>query len=105
MKHLKEKIKERKQFLEGIIREKKISIENAPEGIINIAHTSKRTQYYYKQNSEDKKRRYIRKEEMPYIKALCQKDYDLQVIEIAEQEIARINNLIKLYEKDTCENI
>ena len=105
MNDLKELILERSCFLEALICEKRKMIEKAPKGIINVAHSGKREQYYYKHNSKDKKRKYLRKSEAPVIEAICQREYDEQVVERAEKERARLRQLLALYEKGTCEEL
>ena len=105
MNDLKELILERSYFLETLICEKRKMIEKAPKGIINVAHSGKREQYYYKHNSKDKKRKYLRKSEAPVIEAICQREYDEQVVERAEKERARLRQLLALYEKGTCEEL
>ena len=105
MNQLKELVNERMLLLESIIREKQQEIENAPKGIVNVAHSGRRVQYYYKNNSKDKKRKYLRKAEEPLIKALCQREYDEKVLEIAEKEHVRLKMLLALYEAGICEDV
>ncbi len=105
MDNLRELILERKNFLETLICEKRKVIEKAPKGIINVARSGNRVQYYYKHDSKDKKRRYLRKKEMPLIEAICQREYDEQVVEWAEKERTRLQQVLALYEKGTCEDL
>ena len=46
------------------VEEKRKDLDKAPEGIINFAHSGNRVQYYYKNNSKDNKRRYIKKKDV-----------------------------------------
>ena len=105
MNQLKQLLNERKQFLEMVIREKQKEIEKAPKGIINVAHSGRRVQYYYKNDSQDKKRKYLRKAEMQLIKDICQREYDEKVLGCAEKEIVRLQQLLVLYEKECCEDV
>ncbi len=98
-------IKDRITKLNKIIEEKENAFENAPEGIVNIAKTANRTQFYYKRNPSDKKRRYLRNDEMELVWKLCQKDYDKQVLETAKKELKCLEYLAKKYPFQTCEEI
>lgn len=105
MNHLQEEIRKRLNKLETIISNKRKEIEKAPKGIVNIARSGERLQYYFKNSTSDKKRRYIKQEELPLVKALCQKDYDERVVELAEKEYSRLKMLQSLYQKGDCEKI
>lgn len=105
MNNLSKLVFERSNYLETLICEKREMIEKAPKGIINVAHSGKRLQYYYKRDSKDKKRKYLRKNEMPVVEAICQREYDEQVVERAEKERARLQQILALYEKGTCEEV
>ena len=105
MNNLSREIRERMHALEQIIQEKRKTVEVAPKGIINIAHSDKRVQYYYKDDSKDVKRKYLKKTEESLIRELCQKDYDERVLVSAEKEYTRLKMLQKIYQKGTCEDI
>lgn len=105
MNCLKEKIDERIVVLERILKEKSKDLDKAPEGIVNFAHSGNRVQYYYKNNSKDNKRRYIKKKDVSLVSKLCQKDYDEKVIEIAEKEYMRLKSIQNLYQNGICEDI
>jgi len=105
MSDLSNEINERMRTLEQIIREKRKTVAMAPKGIVNIAHTDKRVQYYYKDDSKDSKRKYLKKSDVALIRELCQKDYDERVLESAEKEYARLKTLQNIYQKGACEDI
>ncbi len=98
-------IKERISQLENIIKEKEKSLKGAPKGILNIARAGTRVQYYYKSDSKDKKRKYIKKTDETLIKNLCQKDYDERVLELARKELFHLRNLYALSENGLCDDI
>lgn len=100
----KNQIKERINRLKSIIKEKDTALKGAPEGIINIARAGNRIQYYYKADSKDAKRKYIRKMDETLIKNLCQKDYDEKVLELAKKELFHLENVASLSEKGLCED-
>lgn len=91
--------------LSRIISEKENALKKAPEGIVNIAKTTKRTQFYYKKNPSDKERKYLRNDEKELVAKLCQKDYDEKVLEAAQKEWKCLDNLKKRYPFITCEEI
>ena len=105
MNQLKELLEERKLFLENIISNKKEEISKAPKGIVNVARAGQRVQFYYKNDSKDKKRKYLRKSEISFVKAICQREYDEKVLELAEKEAARLRQLLALHEAGICEDI
>ena len=105
MKELLDLTEQRIVNLKQIIEEKKNALVNAPEGIINIAKSGSRTQYYMKKNSKDTKRKYMKKSEMPIVEKICQKEYDQQVLAVAEKELSQLERLARNYPKQTYENI
>lgn len=100
-----EKIKDRINELNKAIAEKEVALSKAPEGIVNIAKTATRTQFYYKKNPADKKRRYIRNDEMELVAKLCQKDYDEKVLEAAKSELQCWEYWKKKYPSITYEEV
>lgn len=104
MNHLIKLINERIIILESIIQEKKKQIERAPQGIINVAKTNNRVQYYYKKHTKDKKK-YLKKSEHSLVQAVYQKEYNEKVLDKARKEHYHLNQLINLYQKGTCEQI
>lgn len=105
MNSLRELILERNDFLENLIGEKRKEIEKAPKGHINVARSGRRVQYYYKKDSKDKKRKYLKKIETPFTAAICQREYDEEVVKMAEIEKKRLEQLLDVYEKGTCEEL
>ena len=100
-----ENVKDRINKLNRIIKEKESALENVPEGIVNVAKTANRTQFYYKKNPSDKKRRYLRNDEKGLVVKLCQKDYDEQVLESAKKELKCLEHFAKRYPLQTCEEV
>lgn len=91
--------------LNRIISEKENALKNAPEGIVNIAKTTKRTQFYYKRNPADRERKYLRNGEKELVAKLCQKDYDEKVLEAAQKEWKCLDDLKKRYPSVICEKV
>lgn len=106
MKYLKtSEIEERIAFLQGVLQKKRKEVQKAPKGILNVARKGNRIQYYFKNSSKDKKRKYLKKSQSSLIKALCQKDYDEKVLDAAEKELKHLSKIQKDYEKGICEDV
>lgn len=100
-----ENVDERMSKLSRIIAEKESALKGAPEGIVNVAKTANRTQFYYKNNSSDKKRKYLHNDEKELVAKLCQKDYDEKVLKAAKRELNCLNYVRKRYPAHTCEEV
>ncbi len=98
-------IDERIIFLQNLVQAKHKEVKKAPKGILNIARAGNRVQYYFKNSSKDKVRKYLKKSQSTLIKALCQKDYDERVIEAAKKELTHLKRLQNHYKKGDCEAI
>lgn len=106
MNNLKlDEIDERILFLQNLVEKKKVEVVRAPRGLINIAHSGNRVQYYFKQSSKDRVRKYLNKNQAALIKSLCQKDYDERVLDTAERELNHLKRLQNLYKKGICEDV
>ena len=105
MNHLYENLEERMMELKKIIKEKEKSLKKAPKGILNVHSSKGRVQYYYKENSADKTRRYMRENEKMLVKELCQKDYDERVLDTAQKELKVLDKLCKIYRNKVCEEV
>ena len=105
MYYLTEEIKKRMLELKQIIQKKENVLLHAPEGIINIAAMGDKAQYYFKKDSSDKCRRYMRKSERPLIAAICQKEYDQKVLAAAQKELEQWERLTKNFPKQIYEEI
>lgn len=103
-------LKDRRAYLQYLIRKKEKSIAKAPEGylIVQKAGRGESMQYYRVTYDERNRRRrtYISKrKDLPLIQALAQKDYDRKVLEAANLELAAIDGLLTHIPKNSAENI
>ena len=105
MNHLYENLEVRMNKLKKIIKEKEKSLRKAPQGIVNVHSSKGRVQYYYKENSADKARRYMKENEKVLVKELCQKDYDERVLDLAKSELKILEKLHKIYQSKVCEEV
>lgn len=106
MKTIESLLHEEKQMLERIIKEAKTRLDTAPKGHIRVRKWNGVIEYYYSESDidKDKSRRgningkYLRKSELSLAKGIIQRDYDLRVIENAEERIKVINRFLDKYE-------
>lgn len=63
MSKLPELVEERLKKLRKIVRSKEKALKKAQKGVLNIHSANGRTQYYYKETSNDKIRKYIKENE------------------------------------------
>jgi len=105
MNQILEETSERIGVLQQLIENKRNVLKNAPEGLINVAHTKDRKRYYVKMNPKDKKRKYIKKNDQQLVQALIQKDYDEKVLHAAQQELNVLEQLQESYPQHTYEAI
>lgn len=61
------------------------SLINKPDGYLQILGNKNTDQYYYHTSAENKKRIYISKKEMDFIRALAQKNYDQKFLAAAAE--------------------
>ena len=92
--------------LRKVIEAAKQRLNKAPKGYLRISKKRGGVEYYYKSEGESNNKgknsnngRYIRKEEINIVKAIAQRDYDLQVVKRAEERIKAISNFMEKYKK------
>ena len=91
--------------LQEIIKKEEAALSNVPEGIVNVAKTGNRTQFYYKRTSSDRQRKYLKNSEKQLITKLCQKEYDQKVLTAAREELTQLQRMKRNYPKYTYEEI
>lgn len=95
----------RAEYLNDMIAQKKLCLESAPAGSLRAANNNGRPRYYHKMTSEEKCGRYLKSTERELAIALAQKDYDQRIIRAALEELSTLNKLISRYELGTAEDI
>lgn len=110
-KMLQEEIVELKKMMESI----KKRLETAPKGSLRIARKKNQVEYYYigdekaddaekerdKRAWENRNGRYMRKNEMMFVRKLAQRDYDVCVLNRAEERVNAIERFLAVYDR-TC---
>lgn len=100
-----EKMRDRKLFLKKLIAAKQKALKYAPEGILNVVSSGTRAQYYFKNTTAEKSKKYMNKSQMPLVRKLCQKEYDQKVLSLAEKELKQIEKLLNTYDSRICEDV
>lgn len=98
MKTIEEILQEEIIKLEKIVGQARKRIHVAPKGFLRIAKKGKWTEYYYKEaGSGGGNGKYIRKEDIAVAKNIAQRDYDYQLVKLAEKRVCIINEFIDKY--------
>lgn len=97
----------RKQKLEELIALKKKELQHAPEGRLRLSRKKCSIQYYL--ISEKQKERvngkYIAKSKMDYIKALAQKEYNLKILPLLQEQLNAVNQALKKIDENNLSKI
>lgn len=92
--NLYEEVKRRHNELSKIKNELEQDLKRAPKGLIHVVKTSKRTQFYLRNDKTDRKGKYIPKAEKDTIGKYVQKAYDEKAIKLISKEIKNLENLL-----------
>lgn len=98
---LYEETRRRLKELKEIRAVTELKLKNAPEGIIHVISSSRKNQYYVRQNAKDKSGTYISRKQTTKIKKLLQKQYDEQILKALNNEITILERLINSRYADT----
>ena len=105
MRLLLSNMKNRAEYLRGIIEDKQRALEAAPPGSMKIGYSRGKPRYYwYYFENGNKTGRYLKEKETELAAALAQKAYDKKALAKARKELAPLEKLIKQYEQGTFEN-
>ena len=96
---------DREKTLKLIIRDKKRSIRDMPEGVLRINKSRGKYNYYCIKDSSKRNGEYLSKENMKLITQLAQKSYDKKVLQAAERELEAIEKYKKLMPMHKAEEI
>lgn len=96
---------QRRPFLLKLIKEKRKSLEKAPEGSLIVTEARGKARYYCIMPGERGIGTYLGKKDLAKAKALAQKAYDQKVLLAAEQELKAWNMLARFFPKMTVEEV
>ena len=89
--------------LNSFIAKLRSKSKNIPEGYLRIDSKKTKCQYYYVESNKgivrNRNGRYMRKEEMPLVKAIAQRDYDNVVLKRANERLKVIDTFVNKYSK------
>lgn len=100
-----ELVKIRKNSLEKLIAKIEKSLAKAPEGNLLISKCRDNSQFYLREDSKQKKGKYIKKGERDLIKKLAQKKYDQKLLFIAKKEMESLNRIDTSHESNPYERL
>ena len=103
MQHLIVEMESKISALEKFQIRLRTELQKAPEGMLRVI--SKRNSFYYyrRQNMKDKVGKYISKKDLPLIKALAQKEYDIKALRQTSRNIHHLNSILSdLRNYDPC---
>ena len=105
MKNLREMLLNEQNRLEIILQQARSRLQNVPPGKLSLSESRKKVQYYHCMPGARKKRTYISKTRLDFIRRLAQKSYDEKVEKLASKRLMQIRRLTKDYEDDEIEKI
>lgn len=88
-------LRKRLSELNIVLNQKRKELKDLPEGHLRIAQTSHKPQYYHYIEPKDFKGVFIPRTNDDFAKKLAQKDYDLKVIKMLENEIHAITRCLR----------
>ena len=94
MQKFKDALREEQKRLEEIIAKAKKENEHMPEGNLRISKHKNRCRYYH--CVHDRNGIYIPKRNMMLREQLAQKAYNSSIINIAEEQLAKINKMLEI---------
>lgn len=105
-------MKNRKEYLLRIIKEKEKALKKAPEGSLRIStdryekdHEKTRVQFYHYKGDGKHNGTYIPLEHRIIAERLAQKDYDSKILRAAKQELNAIEGYFGCFPKNAVENV
>ena len=105
MEESRKTLKERKEYLQQLVKEKNQALQRAPEGWLRMCKHRDGWQYYYRNDPKDSNGCYIKEQDMKLAKCLAQRDYDKKLVNTAEEEIKAIDKYLKYLPQTTVEDI
>lgn len=106
MKTIEKRLHDEVGKLEKMMEQARKRIQVAPKGFLRIAKKRRGTEYYYKEGGTGGGNgKYIKKEDFAIVKKIVQRDYDIQLLKIAEERIHAITEFCDKYRKTNIGNL
>lgn len=103
--NLKETIRQRKQFLSRLLKEKTIEVNSLPSGNVRANKHKKAFQYYLVDKVTSKNGIYIPAKEISKVQKMVLHEYDTKVIKSIHKELNAIKPLENTFASGTAEDI
>lgn len=98
-------IENRISELEQALKTKKLSVKNAPTGLIRIVQKNGKLQFYKRESETDKQGKYLPRAEDKLAKAIIQKEYNQKTLPALEAEISCLKNFLTEYKSKTSNSV
>ncbi|MCR5416110.1 MAG: hypothetical protein K6E79_04880 [Pseudobutyrivibrio sp.] len=72
------------QVIDKLIKRARTALTKAPNGSIRLCSSKGYPRFYYFESSNDDKGKYLSANDLPFITAICQRDYNVKLIERLE---------------------
>lgn len=99
MKNTNVLLREEIAELEKIICHTRNRVQRAPQGTLRISKKNTGIEYYSRSAKSGGNGKYIRKKDVEMAHKLAQKDYDIQLLKIAEERLRAIRHFLEVYDK------
>ena len=98
-------IENRISELEQALKTKKLSVKNAPTGLIRIVQKNGKLQFYKRESETDKQGKYLPRAEDKLAQAIIQKEYNQKTLPALEAEISCLKNFLTEYKSKTSDSV
>lgn len=98
-------IKQRKAYLQSVVKAKKKELTKLPSGLVKATPHGKGFQYYHRMRGDDKNGRYVRKEDFEKVCLMVQHEYNEQVVDAATEELKVLDKLERIYNNHRAEDV
>ncbi len=105
MLSIRNQMEQRKEYLFLIAGQIEKALRKAPQGTLRISCSNGRVQYYYREQSSDRRGKYIPRKKIGKAQSLAQKDYNKKLLSSIEKEMEVIDNYLSLIEEYRPEDV
>ncbi len=91
-------LSQQKEQMKKAIKDLKRRLSHAPSGKVQIESKGKQFQYYLKDDSMKGRGTYLPRKQLPTAQKLAQKDYDIRLLEVLEEQLKTIEQFLKKYD-------
>ena len=92
-------------YVHSSLKTKKLSVKNAPTGLIRIVQKNGKLQFYKRESETDKQGKYLPRAEDKLAQAIIQKEYNQKTLPALEAEISCLKNFLTEYKSKTSNSV